>query len=46
MTIELEVIDMITSGIIPKMSFQERTQLDKYLLQLITERKDTPLDQL
>ena len=43
MNVELGVIKIITNGIIPKMIFEERTQLDKYLLQINAERSE-PLD--
>ena len=40
MTVEVEVIKMITSGIIPKIIIEERTRLDQDLLQINAEREE------
>ena len=40
MTVEVKVIEMITSRIIPKMSFEERNQLDQDLLEINEEREE------
>ena len=37
-------MEIIINGIVPKMSFGERTQIDKDLLQINTEHKDEHLD--
>ena len=39
MTVELEFIEMITSRIMLKMRFEERTHLDQNLLEINAERK-------